>query len=265
MSNEKLLRLSNGEKYFWQWDTGRRLVVNDDECSQVHYSNEDTELALTCGIYERDGLRVADVPNILLQTAKPLKVHLSVHDGNGMLTTYTEVFQVIPRKKPEDYIYTETEVLSYTSLDKRLQDLEGEGLSNAVAEYLEANPPKAGATTEEAAQIAQNKADIEKLNTDKLDADKLPEAVNDALAQAKASGEFDGKPGEPGQPGEPGYTPVKGVDYFDGQPGQPGEPGQPGADGKTPVKGVDYYTEADKTEMVNAVLSALPMWEGGSY
>lgn len=41
--------------------------------------------------------------------------------------------------------------------------------------------------------------------------------------------------------------------------------GPKGADGKTPVKGVDYYTEADKTEMVNAVLSALPTWEGGSY
>lgn len=29
----------------------------------------------------------------------------------------------------------------------------------------------------------------------KLDANKLPEAINDALAQAKASGEFDGKDG----------------------------------------------------------------------
>ena len=44
----------------------------------------------------------------------------------------------------------------------------------------------------------------------KLDADKLPEAINTALAQAKESGEFDGKDG---------YTPVKGVDYFDGKDG----------------------------------------------
>lgn len=33
----------------------------------------------------------------------------------------------------------------------------------------------------------------------------------------------------------------------------------------TPVKGTDYYTEADKTEMVNRVISALPTWAGGSY
>lgn len=38
----------------------------------------------------------------------------------------------------------------------------------------------------------------------KLDANKLPEAVNEALAQAKASGEFDGKDGEDGAPGTPG-------------------------------------------------------------
>lgn len=44
----------------------------------------------------------------------------------------------------------------------------------------------------------------------KLDAAKLPEAIDDALAQAKESGEFDG---------EPGYTPVKGKDYFDGEDG----------------------------------------------
>ena len=47
----------------------------------------------------------------------------------------------------------------------------------------------------------------------KLDASALPEAINTALAQAKASGEFDGTPGDPG------YTPVKGKDYFDGEDG----------------------------------------------
>jgi hypothetical protein len=53
--------------------------------------------------------------------------------------------------------------------------------------------------------------------------------------------------------GEPGYTPVKGVDYFDG------------ADGYTPVKGTDYYTDADKAEMVSAVLAALPNAEGVGF
>ena len=55
----------------------------------------------------------------------------------------------------------------------------------------------------------------------KLNASELPTAINTALAQAKVSGEFDG------------------------------------ADGYTPVKGVDYFTDADKTEMVEAVKTSL--------
>ena len=44
-----------------------------------------------------------------------------------------------------------------------------------------------------------------------------------------------------------------------------GSTGSPGNPGKTPVKGTDYYTQADKNEMVNGVLAALPTWTGGSY
>lgn len=80
-----------------------------------------------------------------------------------------------------------------------------------------------------AAQGVVLKGLIDGLSSGKLDASKLTEAINTALAQAKASGEFKG---------EPGYT---------------------------PVKGTDYYTAADKTEMVNAVIAALPTWNGGSY
>lgn len=50
-----------------------------------------------------------------------------------------------------------------------------------------------------------------------------------------------------------------------GAEGPQGQQGQKGEDGKTPVKGTDYYTEADKQEMVNLVLAALPSGEGVSY
>lgn len=38
--------------------------------------------------------------------------------------------------------------------------------------------------------------------------------------------------------------------------------GATGAAGTTPVKGTDYFTDADKTEMVNAVITALPKYAG---
>lgn len=47
--------------------------------------------------------------------------------------------------------------------------------------------------------------------------------------------------------------------------GPPGATGPQGPAGNTPVKGTDYFTEVDKAEMVNRVLSSLPTWTGGSY
>ena len=51
---------------------------------------------------------------------------------------------------------------------------------------------------------------------------------------------------------------IMGKPGVDGIDGKDGKDGVNGKDGKTPQKGVDYYTEADKSEMVQAVLSALP-------
>lgn len=44
-----------------------------------------------------------------------------------------------------------------------------------------------------------------------------------------------------------------------------GDKGDPGAAGYTPVKGTDYWTDADKTEIVNAVIAALPDGSEVSY
>ena len=72
-----------------------------------------------------------------------------------------------------------------------------------------------------------------------LKASELPEAINTALAQAKASGEFDGADGKDGKDGQDGYTPQKGVDYFDGKDGTPGNNGK---DGASPVVSVSAIT-----------------------
>ncbi len=50
-----------------------------------------------------------------------------------------------------------------------------------------------------------------------------------------------------------------------GLKGAAGTPGKNGTDGKTPVKGTDYWTAADKAEIVNDTLAALPTWTGGNY
>ena len=191
------LQNSQGKKNFNQWDTGQTLtLVGVETCHEVHYCHYGDETALVCQVREDGGRRYVDVPNLLLQSAEDILAYLFCKDGEGTRTQYCERLTVTGRPKPEAYIYTETEVLSYSTLDQKLKDLEGEGLANALSDYLEKNPVETGATAEEAAQIAQNKTDIEQLIADKLDASELPKAVNEALAQAKASGVFQGEPGK---------------------------------------------------------------------
>ena len=50
-----------------------------------------------------------------------------------------------------------------------------------------------------------------------------------------------------------------------GEKGEKGTDGTDGVDGITPVKGVDYFTEAEKAEIVQAVLNAMPVAEGGIF
>lgn len=62
------------------------------------------------------------------------------------------------------------------------------------------------------------------------------EAIDTALQEAKDSGEFDGKDG---------YTPVKGVDYFDGKDGKDGEPGKDGETGPAGISPTVTVTDIE--------------------
>ena len=92
---------------------------------------------------------------------------------------------------------------------------------------------------------------------EKLEKSKLGEAITQALAQAKASGEFNGKDG---------ISPTMSVSQAENGTtftvtdvnGQKSATIKNGVDGKTPVKGEDYFTEADKQEMVDTLIPRIP-------
>lgn len=71
-----------------------------------------------------------------------------------------------------------------------------------------------------------------------------------------------GPKGETGPQGPKGETGATGPQGPKGDPGAAGAAGPQGPKGDTPVKGVDYFTDADKTEMVNLVIDALPIYSG---
>lgn len=111
-----------------------------------------------------------------------------------------------------------------------------------------------------AAQGVAIKALIDGLSAGKLDASKLTEAINTALAQAKASGEFDGKNGTSVTVKSVSESTADGgnnvVTFSDGKTltvknGKQGNPGY------TPVRGTDYGTPADQEAIVQQVITAL--------
>lgn len=195
------MRIYDGRDSFYQWDSNQKVVHNFKVGDEVHFVNLKQPTALTVRAYQLNGDVVADVPNILLQSSYPIYIYWMNLNEDSQFTKEEFTFSVNQRAKPSGYVYTATEVLSYEYLDARIDELEKNGVSSeqifsVVEDYLEKNPVTGGASQEEVAQIHKNKEDIEKLNTDKLDASELPEAINDALAQAKASGEFNGDPGD---------------------------------------------------------------------
>lgn len=109
----------------YQWDTGRRVIV-DCDCQEVHFSNALDGEALVVETYTDDGTKYANIPNILLQAALPLNVYAYVCSSERY-TQRAVVLEVNPRSKPADYVYTETEVKNYDALAARIAKLEESG------------------------------------------------------------------------------------------------------------------------------------------
>lgn len=155
------MKIFDGRTEFYQWDTDRQLIIEDITISEVHFYKKLNECALVCEVFERDGLRLVNVPNILLQRSGEIRAY-----ANCSCYTRKEArFKVIARGKPEDYVYTETEIKRWEDIESRLDEIEEKGVSqevieNAVNDYLEKNPIQTGATEEQAAQIERNKEDI---------------------------------------------------------------------------------------------------------
>lgn len=156
-----MFRIEDGREHFYQWDRGRRLIVEDATIEEVHFCNRTDDCALRRKVYVEDGVNIVDVPDILLQEEFKIKVY--GYDIN--YTKFCEVFVVEARNKPDDYIYTDEEIKEWETLNERIDNIQkevvpDEVIEDAINEYLADNPIEAGATKAEAAQIAQNAEDI---------------------------------------------------------------------------------------------------------
>ena len=118
--------IENRRDMFWQWDVGQRVELNDVSAgTKVHFSNAISKTdALVVQSYDDGDIVYADVPNVLLQTAGNLSVYVYVENEDESHTEFRKRFAVRERERPSDYVYTETDVLTWRSLEKRISDLE---------------------------------------------------------------------------------------------------------------------------------------------
>lgn len=132
----------------YQWEVGRQLQViplRNMTVDSVHFSHDGDSEALVVVPKEKDGMIIADIPNVLLQSGRNIVVYSVNVSPDKIETLCTWVFDVRKRAKPSDYVYTETEVLEYRSLVGRIDQIEKNGVSDqqiatAVEKYLDENP-----------------------------------------------------------------------------------------------------------------------------
>lgn len=136
-----MFKIYDGRKEFYQWDLDRKLIVSDPTINEVHFCNKTDDCSLVCEVYEEDGLHLVNVPNLLLQSAWPIRVY--GYCGNCYTKQY-DLFKVNTRSKPADYMYTETEIKTWATLDSRMDAIEEmvsvENIAQTVKDYLKENP-----------------------------------------------------------------------------------------------------------------------------
>lgn len=103
----------------WQWDTGRKIKIQTWEnrsVTEAHFSIVGSDQALVLDVYEENGEMFSNIPNILLQQEEKIRIYLV--DNNRTVGDHTE--PIIPRTKPDDYVYTETEIKNFETLEKKI-------------------------------------------------------------------------------------------------------------------------------------------------
>lgn len=114
-----------GSTELWQWDTGRQIDCAGLQAgTKVQFAYSDTQ-TLSTAVKSVSGANVADVPNQMLLRSGALMVYAYVTEADGAsYTKYADRLNVQARPKPDDYVYTPTEVKSWQTIRDEIGDLD---------------------------------------------------------------------------------------------------------------------------------------------
>lgn len=98
----------------YQWDSNVKLIVEDDRINQVQFSQRFSRTAVCVKVENGECF----IPNELLQSYCDIFAYACIVDNDGQVCEFSEMFTVFARPKPDNYIYTPTEIITF----KRIED-----------------------------------------------------------------------------------------------------------------------------------------------
>lgn len=228
------ITIADGRGALWQWDTGRRVRVDDGSVKQVHYQNRCFGRSVDVDV-GADGTAI--IPDKLLQDWHPLTAYAYVTDDAGGYTKVQVDFAVHKRAKPVGYVYTPTDQMTLQMIQRQIGDLDAlttEAKGTLVAAINEVARTGGGAGSMDL-RVADGYIQY---STDGATWQNLI-AVADIKGADGAPGK-DGAPGAQGEKGDKGDTGATGPQGPQGEigptgpqgpKGDPGAAGTPGKDG----------------------------------
>ncbi len=236
------IKLADGRNELWQWDTGRKVVFDDETVKQAHFQNHSSGYGRTIDVDVEDG--AAKIPDELLQAALPLTVYAYVGEESDGYTKVERTFAVKPRKRPAEYVFTPADQLTLRELESiigNLDELTTTAKNNLVAAINEAAKTGSGG----AGSIDLRTADgyIQYSNDGGATWENLI-ALADLKGEKGEKGDTgatgpQGKPGERGPQGETGPQGPQGDTGPAGPAGPTGPAGPEGPKGATGPAGPD--------------------------
>ena len=131
------ITLDDGRTELWQWDTGRKIIVDDKSVSEVHYSKYSSTQAITREVINGK----AEIPNFLLQDTHAVTAYAYSGSIENGYTMAEKTFNVVKKPKPANYVETEEDKAILAKLKEEIGDLselQTEAKDNLVAAINEA-------------------------------------------------------------------------------------------------------------------------------
>ena len=110
---QNIFKIYDGRTNFWQWDTRQKLIVLDERVTEVRFANKNMEHSKRRPVYtDNNGVRICNVPDILLQLPKNLIAYACIKQEDGSSSTIKAVqFEVRRQPIPTDYICEQDAVI----------------------------------------------------------------------------------------------------------------------------------------------------------